>query len=106
MLILEGDFASKLQNVLSDPEAMSKIMSVASSLGVTGGKSEETNDSEPTQIAREVSAVPNLPIPVSTDPRIALLNSLKPLLREDKRDRIDALTRAMMLASVMKNFKK
>ena len=100
---MDADFASKLQNILSDPEAMSKITSIASSLGISGGKPEETAQ-EPIQNISEASVIPTLPM--NTDPRINLLNSLKPLIREDKRGKIEALTRAMMLASVMKNFKK
>ena len=109
--ILDGDFAEKLKTVLSDPEAMAKITSIASGLGAA--KSEKSAET----VAPEQQAEPILPtsdnlptlaqgFALNSDPRISLLSSLKPLLREEKRDRIDALTRALSLAAVMKNFRK
>ena len=106
-MILDGDFSEKLRQVLSDPEAMAKITAIASGLG-------KTNLPESAPIA-DTAAEPlgnadkfNFPIPSAQaeDPRLALLTSLKPLLREDRRDRVDVLTQALTLASMMKNFRK
>ncbi len=117
---MDGDFAEKLKKVLSDPEAMSKITAIASGLGasapMSATASEPVPPSEPeTTTTQSASATPlqqdALPalmqgINTSGDPRISLLASLKPLLREEKRDRVDALARALTLASMMKNFRK
>lgn len=111
VLILDSEFQNKLKSVLSDPEALSKITAIASSLGLNGQSSEPEpkNEalSEPTSdnIAESLPALSSL-MPQQSDPRLALLTSLKPLLREDKRDRIDALTRALTVASMMKTFRK
>ena len=115
MLILEGDFADKLKSVLADPDAMSKITAIASGLGLG---SDNANRPAPTN-EPSAAAAEDAPQTASQslaafsgstfsepDPRLALLNSLKPLIREDRRDRLDALTKALTLASVMKNLKK
>lgn len=108
---MDSDFQEKLKNVLSDPEAMAKIMSIASGLGASQPQGEPTRE---TAAPEPDSALPTAgTVPASafsserqSDPRIALLYSLKPLLREEKRERLDALTRALALASMMKNFRK
>lgn len=116
MLILDGDFAEKLKNVLNDPEAMSKILSIASGLGLSdtsGPKAEEAPKREESEPISEPTFSSSESLPAlmqgfgqSNDPRITLLASLKPLVREEKRERLDALTRALTLASMMKNFRK
>lgn len=107
---MDGDFASKLKTVLSDPEAMAKISAIASGLG---GVSKETPAG--TENVQKEESEPNLNafsdlsknlFPAQSDPSIALLSSLKPLLREEKRDRVDSLIRALYVASMMKNFRK
>lgn len=105
---MDSDFSEKLKKVLSDPEAMSKIMAVASSMGAKPAQSEEITPPS----AEETPSVSENPFALlggfstESDPRIALLNTVKPLLREDKRSRIDTLTRALMAVSVMKNLRK
>lgn len=114
---MDSDFSEKLKNVLSDPDAMAKIMSIASGLGLSETPQEthgnETNAPAPAAepISAPAPAAETLPalsqmLERQSDPRIALLASLKPLLREEKRERLDALTRALTLASLMKNFRK
>lgn len=106
-MTLENDFSEKLKAVLSDPEAMAKITAIAS------GMSKDKPTDDPTQALSgtnpfNATDLPKSPIPSfqSSDPRLALLVSLKPLIREDRRDRVDALAQALTLASVMKNFRK
>lgn len=106
---MEGDFSEKLKAVLSDPEALAKITAIASGLGA--GTQPSAPKSEPANAAETSgqSSLQNEMLPMLSgisDPRLALLTSLKPLLREDKRERIDALAKAISLASLMKNFKK
>ncbi len=108
---MDSDFQEKLKNVLSDPESMAKIMSIASGLGASQPQSKplrETAAPEPDSAKPTADTVPASAFASErqSDPRIALLASLKPLLREEKRDRLDALTRALALASMMKNFRK
>ena len=96
---MEADFQEKLKTLLSDPESLGRIMSVASELGLNR---QETAQPEPTETA---STAPRPMLPTG-DPRINLLCSLKPLVREEKRDRLDALTQMLAFASVMKQFRK
>lgn len=111
--MLDNEFQEKLKNVLSDPEALSKISAIASSLGM-GNQGSSSVPSAALPEKSEVDSVdikapqsfPELPSTSLSDPRLALLNSLKPLLREEKRDKIDALTRAITVASMMKMFRK
>lgn len=113
MLTLDNDFSQKLMQVLSNPEAMSKITAIASGLGATAPSTKVTEDTDAEAPVQEsapqgTDAIPALlqGINTSPDPRLLLLTSLKPLLREEKRDRIDAITRALALAQAMKGFRK
>lgn len=105
---MESDFAEKLKSVLSDPEAMSKISAIASGLGATppAPSSQKQDESAKEAFAPKApEALPSAAVPVFGDRRIALLSSIKPLLREDKRGKIDSLTRALTLAAMMKNLR-
>lgn len=107
---MDGDFASKLKTVLSDPEAMAKISAIASGFGATPKEQTETAENvrkeEPAPNNNAFSELSNNLFPAQSDPAIALLGSLKPLLREEKRDRVDSLIKALYVASMMKNFRK
>lgn len=112
---VENDFGEKLKSILSDPDSLARITAIASSLGASPqGRREtaETSGNDPFDAPSDApaSAQPLLPMAsaemFSGDPRLALLSSIKPLLREEKRDRIDALARAMTVASMMKSFRK
>lgn len=103
---MDGDFQEKLNKVLSDPDALAKITAIASSLGAS-----PQNEPKEPSVSEEKDETPLIPVPnplttASGDPRLQLLSSLKPLLREEKRDKIDSLTRALTVAAMMKSFKK
>lgn len=53
----------------------------------------------------EPAALPAAARPQSRDSRLTLLEALKPLLREEKRGKIDSLQRAMTMASVLKGLR-
>lgn len=106
---MDADFSEKLKNVLSNPDAMAKIMSIASNLGTQPASQDGENASveavpvEPRQSAMHTPLqIPELP----SDPRISLIYSLKPLVREEKRERLDAIARALSVASIFKNIRK
>lgn len=120
---MDSDFAEKLKSVLSDPEAMSKITAIASGLGASSAAFSGNADKaiQPTDEAEDTLRETQTVLPsaqenavasvmqnlnTQSDPRLLLLTSLKPLLREEKRERIDAMTRALALASMMKSFRK
>lgn len=104
---MDGDFQEKLNKVLSDPDALAKITAIASSLGASPQQS-EVKEPAASDEREETPIMPALnPLNfASGDPRLQLLSSLKPLLREEKRDKIDSLTRALTVAAMMKSFKK
>ena len=120
VLTLDGDFTEKLKQVLSDPEAMSKITAIASSFGASTPPSTVTESanikSEPETTysppdsgnSSQSDALPALLQSFNTksDPKLLLLSSIKPLLREEKREKIDAITKALAIASMMKNLRK
>ena len=105
---MDSDFAAKLQTLLSNPDAMSKITAIASSMGMGKNETDQSTSPEPkTEIASEEPTIPvAMPSFGQTDPRIALLNSIKPLLREEKRGRVDSLLNALTVATMLKAFKK
>ena len=105
---MDTDLSQKLQSVLSDPDAASRIASVAGALASSGvipraGSAPESANAESPQKAAEPA--PALSSAVR-DPRVALLYSLKPLLREERRSRIDDLARAMSLISLLGEVRK
>ena len=99
---MDADFSEKLKSVLSDPEALAKITAIASGMG-REKPTDEQAQAMPNQVAPLGVELPSLQ---SGDPRLNLLISLKPLIREDRRDRVDALAQALTIASVMKSFRK
>ena len=100
---MDSDFATKIQNILSNPDAMSKITAIASSLG--GSSVDEPTTPQPEPEKTQPANSPMFSFQQS-DPRISLLNSVKPLLKEEKRGKVDSLLTALTMASMLKNFKK
>lgn len=102
------DFGAKLESILNNPQAMGQIMSLAQSLG---GNSTAPNKPEP-QVGEFSSETTSSPSPSgldlgvdpkilgsiasllqnynsSDDQRIALLNALKPFVKERRYAKID-----------------
>lgn len=109
---MEDDFQAKLNRVLSDPETMAKIMSLAGASGATSPSSQPAGQTSSAASSEPVTengiggaaAAAELPFlrEQSGDKRVlTLLSSLRPLLREERQDRIDRLTKLMTVASVI-----
>lgn len=82
-----SEMSDKLNEILSNPDAMSKIMELVGGLE----RPKERQDD---------------PIPaVRSDERMELLLALRPLLRENRRSRLDSLTRAVSMAQVIGKMK-
>ncbi len=116
----ENELQEKLTQVLSDPAAMSKIMSIAGAL--MGGspsasdapKDDTLSSSADDEAVRPPSAeagpiagnidtaglLAALTAKPSDDPRCALLLAIKPYLQENRRYRVDSLIRALKLAEI------
>lgn len=81
-----SEMSDKLGEILSNPDAMSKIMELAN--GFERPKQQEQSISLP-----------------RNDERIELLYALRPLLRENRRSRLDSLTKAVSMAQVLGKMK-
>ncbi len=104
---MDNDFSEKLKNVLSDPTALAKIASIAQSMGLSTENvaAEESKNEIPQPKAETALAQTVLPA-ISSDPRVLLLENLKPLIKEEKRPRIDSIERALTVMSLMKTLRK
>ncbi len=96
-----GGFEEKLESILNNPQAMSQIMSLAQSLGGTGSDQSDSASSEPPPpppSSPELQLDPKLLTGLASllsqnsgedDQRIALLNALKPFVKEQRHAKID-----------------
>ena len=99
------DFESKLNQVLSDPESMQKIFSIAQSLGVSPSN-EQAKEETPAQDSSilpdlsMLSTLGNLMMSQSTaDSRhTELLNALRPFLRPERQQNLDRALRMAKLS--------
>ncbi len=93
---IDSNTIKKVMDVLSNPEMMSKISALAS-----GGATQP----EPTA-PQTVQSAPTFSFgEASKDSRADLLLALKPLLKENKRSKIDAVVKAMTIASTVSKMK-
>lgn len=93
---MDDTTTQKIAELLKDPEALGKIASIVS--GLAGDR--ET----PPQITAP-SVRPSAPaLPASND-KTALLKALKPMLRDDKQQKIDRLINALTVAAVVSSLK-
>jgi len=118
----ETDLGTALKGLLSDPEALSGIMSIASGLMSPADKKEadshNPDESETTALTSVKDASDNVPsLPDLTalmgligsqsrkkDPRCELLNALRPFVDRDRCERIDKLIKLIRLADMANGF--
>jgi hypothetical protein len=124
---MDGLFNDKLKNILSDPDALKSIMSIAQALG--GPKSEpdvkeqETEnvaeshestevlsrqpDEKPDllQISSAASMLDGIKLKGDSDSKIQLLLSIKPFLNDKKKSRVDGLVKALGAARIISSYK-
>ena len=110
---MDGDFLGKVKALLSDPESLERITAIAK--GMSSPQAAPAKTSPTTQhpippaaaspTPSEPAELPAAARPQSRDSRLTLLEALKPLLREEKRGKIDSLQRAMTMASVLKGLR-
>ena len=111
---MNGDLSEQLQKMLADPEAMSQVMQIAGSLmgqSATAPADPADPAAAPPAGSPSASLPPELPRLLGAlsadgagDPRAALLTALKPYLSDARRERADALIRALKLAAVAEKF--
>lgn len=94
-----GDFEEKLESILNNPQAMSQIMSLAQSLGGSSNQSEaqptesppSTSDSGFQMDPRLLTGIASLLTQYNSndDQRVALLQALKPFVKEQRYAKLD-----------------
>lgn len=111
---MDNDISAKIGALLSDPEALSKIMSVAGSLGLSSPppqKSETSGthgDYKGDAVLKNLSPAPSPGKGASLSDTAksiaqsrALLQALKPYLSEERCARIDKILNMMKIAEIM-----
>lgn len=93
---MDGGFGEKLNTILSDAETMEKISRIAS--GLSEGSAENKN------------ALPDGGKPFAENPLIsgkaAFISALRPMLREEKRKKLDSLQTALTVAEMFGKSRK
>lgn len=122
---MDSDFLGKVKTLLADPESLERITAIARGLSAptpaatpAAAPAAESPAAGTEQPASPTAATPESAAagpaaaaagtfarPQSRDSRLTLLEALKPLLREDKRGKIDSLQRAMTMATVLKGLR-
>ncbi len=114
---MDGGLGDKIREILNDPEAMGKIMQIASGLAPSKeGQGENPQPGGQGGGEKPVSALGSLAQTISPlgalgggmtgDRRIALLSSLRPLIKEEKRQKLDNIKTAFTIANLLGNYKK
>lgn len=96
-----GDFEEKLESILNNPQAMSQIMSLAQSLGGSSAQSAPPPSQPAPSPSSEESGLQIDPQMLTglfsllnqyngdDDQRVALLNALRPFVKEQRHAKID-----------------
>ena len=107
------DISTLLSGVLSNPEMLSKIMGVASTLSSSGILEGNSDNKTENQKAEEVHAE-HVPEHIQksgknsedAEKRRALLYALKPFLGEKRREKIDFILKVLALLDAAESFNK
>lgn len=95
------DLESKISDILSDPDAMAGILSMAKSLGLGAPEGPETPSASdqdsgiPDTVAGLISAAGHL-----NGKQTALLQALRPFLKESRRSKIDRAIQAARISRI------
>lgn len=103
---MADDLSEKIRAVLSDPESAAKIASIASSLGVSGAAEKPPPQEDAPAVVPTAALSAQPPYNRGNDKNAALLHAIKPFLREEKRDKLDSLIRAMSVAELISGLKR
>ena len=97
---MADDFQDKLNSILSNPEMMRAISSLANSFGDSGAKEEDDSISMPQpDIASNLQSVMSSR-DMSSDSRINLLSALKPYMRSSRVAQMDNAIRILKLTKL------
>ena len=103
---MDDQLTEKIRAFLADPQAVERIAAIAGTLGVSPGGGEP----QPPDPSPAPPAPPTISLPSGgfrpKDPRLDLLQALRPLVAEEKRGRLDDLLRIAAVASLLGTLKK
>lgn len=118
MAEMDNDLTERIRTFLADPQAAERIAAIA---GALGSNPPDAPSGAPFEAAGNMGApppeTPAAPAfapkqggfggsPHHGDPRLELLRALRPLVREEKRGRLDDLVRIATVASLLGTMKK
>jgi len=104
---MDGELAEKIKSFLSDPSAAEKIAAVAQTLGVQPSAPPKTQPQTAPPEEAEAAPVSAFPTAITGRSRHAqLITALRPLIREDKRSKLDSMERAMTMATLFSGIRK
>lgn len=106
---MEDNVTEKIRALLADPQAVERIAAIAGTLGASPGGTPSggtPGGSMPPEPTPPVPPAVNPPQGPPPDPRLDLLRALRPLVAEEKRERLEDLLRIASVASLLGNFKK
>ena len=107
-----GDFEEKLESILNNPQAMSQIMSLAQSLGASSDQSEVSPAESPSPSCdagfqldpRLLTGIASLLSQYNSndDTRVALLQALKPFVKEQRYAKLDKAIQITKLSHIVR----
>ena len=92
---MDDNFAEIVKGVMSDPEAMSKLMSVAQGL-MGGGEKEAVEAPQPSSELKQTSSLTDA-LRSGNEERIALISALKPFLSDTRQKNADSLIKMLKM---------
>jgi hypothetical protein len=95
---MDGNFSEMVQSVMSDPDAMSKLMEVAKGLipeAQESTKADRHQDEAQTVNGEATGLISK--IKSGNDERIALISALRPFLSDERRKSADNLIKMMKM---------
>lgn len=92
---MDENISEMLKSVMSDPDTMSKLMSVAE--GLTGGNEKPSPQVETPEI--EVDAKPNI-LTKGNEERIALISAIRPYLSPERRKSADSMIKMLKMMKI------
>ncbi len=100
MFEIDSETAKKVMDILSNPEMLSKISALAS--GISTPAQSPKPEAVPASLTQNLQ---NIYQPSHSDSKADLLLALKPLLKESKRGKVDAVIKALTVTAAVSKIK-
>ncbi len=110
---MEDNIADKLKAMLDDPNTLSTLSALMSSMQSRGAEPADDNSGESVPVQASVSQAEAMAkiqqamgqLSSNNDPRINLLNSLKPYMRQTRLTKMDQAIRLIQISKMANLFK-